>query len=106
MRELIETADSEKLSAHLVVEPDYGTVFLSNAGEPFLLDHLSVLVRVHVDGGLSVDGKPAKSGACPLFRHTMATLMPENGADIRYIQAMLGQADLKTTQIYTQVSRN
>jgi integrase/recombinase XerD len=39
-----------------------------------------------------------------MFRHTMATLMLENGADIRFIQAMLGHADLKSTEIYTQVS--
>ena len=75
------------------------TVFLSNAGEPFSLDHLSDLVRTYVDAA-----QIGKRGACHMFRHTMATLMLEGGADIRYIQAMLGHADLKTTQIYTHVA--
>ena len=83
----------------LVTGRDHGELFLTAMGEEFRVTHLTRLVRELVaKAGLG------KQGSCHLFRHTMATLMLENGADIRFIQAMLGHACLTTTQIYTQVS--
>jgi site-specific recombinase XerD len=45
-----------------------------------------------------------KTGACHIFRHTAAMLMLEGGADIRYVQTMLGHLQLESTAIYTHVS--
>ncbi len=83
----------------LATGDDEGTLFLSSEGTGFSLDRLTQLAARYVKSS----GVP-KTGACHLFRHTMATLMLEGGADIRYIQAMLGHAELSTTQIYAQVS--
>ena len=45
-----------------------------------------------------------KKGACHIFRHSMATLMLDGGADIRHIQEMLGHSSLESTQIYTRIA--
>ncbi|MDQ3092368.1 MAG: site-specific tyrosine recombinase XerC [Actinomycetota bacterium] len=83
----------------LVREPDPNALFLTEAGEALTPNYLSYQTRRYVEAsGLR------KRGSCHLFRHTMATLMLEGGADIRFIQAMLGHADLQATSIYTQVA--
>ena len=83
----------------LVVSASEKALFLTPMGEPYVPESLSNLVMRYVEAA-----KINKKGACHLFRHTAATLMLEGGADIRYIQELLGHASVKTTQIYTQVS--
>lgn len=80
-------------------EPDDGTVFLTHAGEEMNLAHVSHLVHDYV-----ARARIGKSGSAHLLRHTCATLLFEGGADIRHVQAILGHASLRTTEIYTHVS--
>jgi integrase/recombinase XerD len=83
----------------LVIGADPGNVFIHEFGEPFDKGRLSDLVKRYLlASGIQTPG------SCHLFRHAMATHMLENGADIRFIQAILGHAQLTTTEIYTHVS--
>jgi integrase/recombinase XerD len=75
------------------------TLFLNKEGRPMNPCWLSTMVAQYVKAaGVRVQG------GCHLWRHTVATLMLEGGADIRFIQALLGHEDINSTQIYTQVA--
>lgn len=89
----------EKARPRLVKGLDDGTLFLTNRGGAFSKVRLTGMMLDYVN-----EAGIGKRGACHLFRHTAATLLLEGGMDIRYIQAMLGHAELNTTQIYTLVS--
>lgn len=75
------------------------TLFVTAQGTPISRSLLACLVKRYMrKAGIR------KPGSCHLLRHTAATLMMENGADLRSLQLFLGHACLKTTQLYTHVS--
>ncbi|MES9904936.1 MAG: tyrosine-type recombinase/integrase [Sedimenticola sp.] len=89
----------QRIRPELLVDPSETALFLNYKGERLVPDGLSFLVRRYIEqAGIE------KPGSCHLFRHTMATAMLENGADIRFIQEILGHEKLDTTQQYTHVS--
>jgi integrase/recombinase XerD len=90
---------TEMVRTQFVTDERPGVLFLSSHGTPLCPDWLSRRVRRYLaQAGI------AKHGSCHLLRHTVATLMLEGGADIRYVAEMLGHARLETTQRYTRVS--
>ena len=84
----------------LAVDPAEQSLFLTGYGEAFNEDVLGRRVHDYI-----VKAGIAREGIGPhLLRHTCATHMLEGGADIRFIQQLLGHEKLETTAIYTEVN--
>lgn len=74
-------------------------LFLNRAGKPVSRNYFFLAVREYAaKAGIDKRVSPHT------LRHSFATHLLENGADLRSVQALLGHSKIKTTEIYTEVS--
>jgi len=70
-------------------------LFINRRGKPVSGQVVSIMIRTYVR-----ESKIKKQVTAHTFRHTFATVLIKNGADLAAVQKMMGHADLKTTQGY------
>ena len=93
------TRYARDVRSRLSIDTRTQALFLTGYGEAFNPDVVSRMVSSWIKAaGLN------RKGSCHLLRHSCATHMLEGGADIRYIQQLLGHEKLETTAIYTEVT--
>ena len=90
----------DRVRPKLVKNPNEDTLFLNSRGERLSRQGIFYLVKLYAR-----KARIEKKVTPHTLRHTLATHLLENGADLRSVQEMLGHSDISTTQIYTHVSR-
>ena len=86
---------------HLVGPKTGNEVFLSRHGKKLTTQRIwQILKEIAATAGFEINVYPH------LLRHSFATHLLANGADLRIIQELLGHADIATTQIYTHVEQS
>lgn len=88
------------LSIRLRKETKLKNLFVSSLGRPLTRYEVYMFVREYGE-------KAGIEGLSPhILRHSFATHLIQNGADIRLVQKMLGHSDISTTQIYTHLKKD
>lgn len=94
------SAFREYLDARSGAAPETRALFLARSGQPMTAHAVSsALHRIARQAGIERRVTPH------MLRHTIATLLLRNGADLRVVQEFLGHASIVMTQRYTQVSK-
>lgn len=84
----------------LLHKTDYGYVFLNSNCNMITSRGLEYIIKnIFLNAGISASVHPH------MLRHTFATQMLNNGADLRTVQELLGHESISTTQIYTHVTK-
>jgi integrase/recombinase XerD len=85
----------------LLKDPVQEALFVNQRGERLTRQGLWLIIKEYARRvGIAVEVTPHT------LRHSFATHMLNNGADLRNVQALLGHANIATTQVYTHVSND
>lgn len=88
-----------KESRPTFIKEDHDILFVNQAGKPITTRSIQLIIEQSaINAGLMIHVHPH------MIRHSFATHLLDNGADLRIVQELLGHASLSTTQIYTHVT--
>ncbi|GAA0327556.1 site-specific tyrosine recombinase XerD [Oceanobacillus sp. FSL W7-1293] len=96
LEDYIQTARKELVKKN----KQESALFLNQHGRPLSRQGFWKILK-----GLAIEADIHKTITPHTLRHSFATHLLENGADLRIVQEMLGHADISTTQIYTHVTK-